>query len=100
VVGAVCLANFNKRVPKNVPGEFFVDATCIDCDTCRQLAPATFGETTAYAFVHTQPQTAEATWCDARAALLPLAPSRFLTRRVCGAYCGLLLLPFSTCCAC
>ena len=33
------MANFNKRVPENVPGEFFVDFTCIDCDTCRQLAP-------------------------------------------------------------
>ena len=55
------MANFNKRVPENVPGEFFVDSTCIDCDTCRQLAPATFGETAAYAFVHTQPQTIEAT---------------------------------------
>ena len=66
MVGAVCLANFNKRVPENVPGEFFVDATCIDCDTCRQLAPATFGETSAYAFVHAQPQTTEA----ARQALL------------------------------
>jgi len=49
------MANFNKRVPENVPGEFFVDSTCIDCDTCRQLAPATFGETSTYAFVHTQP---------------------------------------------
>ena len=50
------MANFNTRVPENVPGEFFVDATCIDCDTCRQLAPATFGATAAYAFVHTQQQ--------------------------------------------
>jgi glyoxylase-like metal-dependent hydrolase (beta-lactamase superfamily II)/ferredoxin len=55
------MAHINKRVPENVPGEFFVDTTCIDCDTCRQLAPATFGETAAYAFVHTQPQTAENT---------------------------------------
>ena len=49
------MANFNKRVPENVPGEFFVDSTCIDCDTCRQLAPATFGETSAYAFVRATP---------------------------------------------
>jgi glyoxylase-like metal-dependent hydrolase (beta-lactamase superfamily II) len=26
----------------NVMGEFFVDRTCIDCDLCRQLAPAVF----------------------------------------------------------
>jgi glyoxylase-like metal-dependent hydrolase (beta-lactamase superfamily II)/ferredoxin len=63
------MANFNKRVPENVPGEFFVDTTCIDCDTCRQLAPATFGETAAYAFVHTQPQTADATRQALRALL-------------------------------
>jgi glyoxylase-like metal-dependent hydrolase (beta-lactamase superfamily II)/ferredoxin len=63
------MANSNKRVPENVPGEFFVDTTCIDCDTCRQLAPATFGETAAYAFVHTQPQTAEDTRQGLRALL-------------------------------
>ena len=68
-VGEVYMANFNKRIPENVPGEFFVDSTCIDCDTCRQLAPATFGETSAYAFVHTQPQTTEATRQALRALL-------------------------------
>jgi hypothetical protein len=31
------------RLPENVEGSFFVDSTCIDCDTCRQIAPATFG---------------------------------------------------------
>jgi glyoxylase-like metal-dependent hydrolase (beta-lactamase superfamily II)/ferredoxin len=54
------MANFAKRVRENVPGEFFVDSTCIDCDTCRQLAPATFGETGMYAFVRAQPRSAEA----------------------------------------
>ncbi|HEX4129008.1 MAG TPA: MBL fold metallo-hydrolase [Pirellulales bacterium] len=51
------MANFTKRVPENVAGDFFVDATCIDCDTCRQIAPRIFGEATESAFVHTQPQT-------------------------------------------
>ena len=37
------MANPKKRVPENVPGDFFVDSTCIDCDTCRQIAPAVFG---------------------------------------------------------
>jgi glyoxylase-like metal-dependent hydrolase (beta-lactamase superfamily II)/ferredoxin len=49
------MANPTKRVPENVPGAFFVDTTCIDCDTCRQLAPAVFGETGATAYVHHQP---------------------------------------------
>jgi glyoxylase-like metal-dependent hydrolase (beta-lactamase superfamily II)/ferredoxin len=42
-------------VEENVPGPFFVDTTCIDCDTCRQLAPATFGETGNSSFVKLQP---------------------------------------------
>jgi glyoxylase-like metal-dependent hydrolase (beta-lactamase superfamily II)/ferredoxin len=51
------MANFKKRVPENAPGDFFVDTTCIDCDTCRQLAPAVFGEAPGHAFVHHQPET-------------------------------------------
>jgi glyoxylase-like metal-dependent hydrolase (beta-lactamase superfamily II)/ferredoxin len=43
-------------VTENVPGPFFVDSTCIDCDTCRQLAPATFGEAAEYSFVQLQPR--------------------------------------------
>jgi hypothetical protein len=38
------MANPKKRVPENVPGDFFVDSTCIDCDACRQIAPSVFGE--------------------------------------------------------
>ena len=49
------MANIKKSVPENVPGDFFVDSTCIDCDTCRQLAPAVFGEGPGHAFVHRQP---------------------------------------------
>lgn len=52
------VANPNKRVPENVPGDFFVDSTCIDCDTCRQIAPAVFGEGPATSFVKTQPVAA------------------------------------------
>lgn len=53
------MANRAKSVPQNVPGDFFVDTTCIDCDTCRQLAPRVFGETGTTAYVHTQPQSAD-----------------------------------------
>src|SRR5579863_10457640 len=49
------MANFKKRVLENVPGEFFVDSTCIDCDTCRQIAPRTFAEAATTAYVHRQP---------------------------------------------
>jgi glyoxylase-like metal-dependent hydrolase (beta-lactamase superfamily II)/ferredoxin len=53
------MANIAKRLPDNVPGDFFVDSTCIDCDTCRQMAPASFGETGEFAYVHRQPGSAE-----------------------------------------
>jgi glyoxylase-like metal-dependent hydrolase (beta-lactamase superfamily II)/ferredoxin len=62
------VADRQKGVPENSPGEFFVDTTCIDCDTCRQLAPATFAEAAEYSYVHRQPATA----ADKRAALQAL----------------------------
>jgi glyoxylase-like metal-dependent hydrolase (beta-lactamase superfamily II) len=36
------MAHPDRRLPGNVGGDFFVDETCIDCDLCRQIAPATF----------------------------------------------------------
>jgi glyoxylase-like metal-dependent hydrolase (beta-lactamase superfamily II)/ferredoxin len=53
------MAELAKRLPENVEGSFFVDSTCIDCDTCRQIAPATFGETGDFSFVQLQPRSAE-----------------------------------------
>ncbi|MCH7573782.1 MAG: MBL fold metallo-hydrolase [Candidatus Marinimicrobia bacterium] len=50
------MANIQKQVSENVAGDFFVDSTCINCDTCRQLAPATFGEARNYAYVRQQPR--------------------------------------------
>ena len=52
------MADRAQRLPENVEGPFFVDSTCIDCDTCRQLAPATFGETGEFSFVRMQPRDA------------------------------------------
>jgi glyoxylase-like metal-dependent hydrolase (beta-lactamase superfamily II)/ferredoxin len=49
------MANQAKRLPANVAGDFFVDSTCINCDTCRQLAPATFREVDEYSAVYHQP---------------------------------------------
>jgi glyoxylase-like metal-dependent hydrolase (beta-lactamase superfamily II)/ferredoxin len=54
------MASLAKLIPENVPGEFYVDSTCIDCDTCRQLAPQTFGETGEFSFVKEQPATESA----------------------------------------
>jgi len=46
------------RLPANVPGDFFVDASCIDCDACRQIAPAVFHQAGDQSVVHHQPATA------------------------------------------
>jgi glyoxylase-like metal-dependent hydrolase (beta-lactamase superfamily II)/ferredoxin len=51
------MANLSKRLQTNIEGNFFVDSTCIDCDTCRQLAPATFIEDGDYSAVFNQPTT-------------------------------------------
>ena len=37
------MARLARAVPGNAPGDLFVDDACISCDTCRRLAPATFG---------------------------------------------------------
>jgi glyoxylase-like metal-dependent hydrolase (beta-lactamase superfamily II)/ferredoxin len=45
------------RLPDNASGDFYVDSTCIDCDTCRRVAPAVFAEGEGHSFVHAQPRT-------------------------------------------
>jgi ferredoxin len=36
------MANKNDKLPTNVPGAFYIDTSCIDCDLCRQNAPRIF----------------------------------------------------------
>jgi glyoxylase-like metal-dependent hydrolase (beta-lactamase superfamily II)/ferredoxin len=52
------MARASDRIPENVGDDFFVDSSCIDCDLCRQLAPATFARTDrrAQSYVHAQPK--------------------------------------------
>jgi len=40
-----------------MPGDFFVDSTCIDCDACRQIAPETFTDAGETSIVYSQPET-------------------------------------------
>lgn len=55
------MAALAKRLPTNAAGEFFVDATCIDCDTCNWLAPSVFGDGgDGHSRVHRQPDEAAA----------------------------------------
>ncbi len=51
------MADPKKRFEDNVDGKFFVDQTCINCDTCRQLAPQTFSERADHSFVYSQPSS-------------------------------------------
>jgi len=47
------------RLDTNVPGDFFVDSTCIDCDACRIFAPAVFHDAGDQSSVYHQPETEE-----------------------------------------
>src|SRR5262249_25070678 len=38
------MARLDRSLAENVPGEFFVDDTCIDCETCQQIAPDVFAD--------------------------------------------------------
>ena len=51
------MANVALRLPENIPGDFYVDSTCIDCDACRQIAPEIFSEDDEYSIVYHQPQS-------------------------------------------
>jgi glyoxylase-like metal-dependent hydrolase (beta-lactamase superfamily II)/ferredoxin len=63
------MARLARAVPENAPGDLFVDDACISCDTCRALAPSTFGgDEEDPAFVAVQPANPE----ERRRALLAL----------------------------
>ena len=49
------MAHITQRRPENVSGDFYVDSTCIDCDTCRWMAPEVFYEAADQSAVHHQP---------------------------------------------
>ncbi|HXU82224.1 MAG TPA: MBL fold metallo-hydrolase [Polyangia bacterium] len=51
------MARAENRLPHNADGDFFVDDRCIDCDTCRSLAPAVFSRAADFeqSFVEHQP---------------------------------------------
>jgi ferredoxin len=50
-----------RAVSENVPGPNYVVTSCIDCDTCRCIAPALFARSAAqgYSYVRKQVETAE-----------------------------------------
>ena len=50
------MASLQERLPENVPGDFFVDSTCIDCETCSELAPSIFRDHGDQCSVYRQPE--------------------------------------------
>ena len=53
------MAERRNRLSQNVPGPFYVDSTCVDCDLCRNTAPDFFrrDDETGFSFVYRQPIT-------------------------------------------
>jgi glyoxylase-like metal-dependent hydrolase (beta-lactamase superfamily II)/ferredoxin len=66
------MARIAARVDENVPGPFFVDDSCIDCDACRQIAPATFARSSrlGQSIVSVQPDRED---CEQRALMALVA---------------------------
>jgi ferredoxin len=51
----------NAKNPGNVPGPFYVDESCIDCDLCRENVPGVFrrNDEVGVSIAYRQPETAE-----------------------------------------
>ncbi|MEH2246062.1 MBL fold metallo-hydrolase [Nostoc sp.] len=49
------MAHLNQRRSQNVNGDFYVDTTCIDCDTCRWMTPEVFSRVDEQSAVYHQP---------------------------------------------
>jgi glyoxylase-like metal-dependent hydrolase (beta-lactamase superfamily II) len=57
------------RRPENAPGPVFVDSSCIDCDTCRWMAPRVFARRNGQSAVAAQPAGAAEARLAAEAAV-------------------------------
>ncbi len=55
------MAKLDQRLPDNVEGDLYVDASCIDCETCRWVAPATFDRRRGQSRVYAQPRDEQET---------------------------------------
>ena len=55
------MAEKQLKYRENVPGKFYVDESCIDCDLCRNTAPQFFNrfDDGGYTVVYHQPQSPE-----------------------------------------
>jgi ferredoxin len=55
------MADAANKYPENIEGKFYVDDQCIDCDLCRETAPANYkrNDDGGHSFVYKQPETPE-----------------------------------------
>ena len=55
------MADVANKYPQNVVGQFYVDDQCIDCDLCRETAPANFtrNDDGGHSFVYKQPENSD-----------------------------------------
>ena len=55
------MADAANKYPENVSGPYYVDDQCIDCDLCRETAPANFirNDEEGFSYVFKQPESAE-----------------------------------------
>jgi len=55
------MADSSNKYPENVAGPYYCDDQCIDCDLCRETAPANFArdEDGGYTYVFKQPESPE-----------------------------------------
>jgi ferredoxin len=55
------MADVANKYAENVAGAFYVDDQCIDCDLCRETAPASFkrNDDGGHTYVYKQPETPE-----------------------------------------
>ena len=55
------MADAANKYPENAAGKFYVDEQCIDCDLCRETAPANFkrNDDGGHSFVYKQAESPE-----------------------------------------
>ena len=55
------MADKDAKYEENVPGKYYVDDTCIDCDACRAAAPDNYerDDDGGFSYVSKQPETDE-----------------------------------------
>ena len=63
------MARIDRRNEDNVSGDWFVDNRCIDCGTCREIAPDLFGDRFGLSFVQHKPASHQelSAWLAAQA---------------------------------